>query len=126
MSRTVERLIRFGGNRSQRPLADALGSVSAIKSAAVFRATTVRDWFSPKRLSTRAVELSSGQHSPLFPPARRWRVTDEMLMDEPFAWLRDLTGNFKRLADAELVGVAGRGAALWPARDQSSALRVAQ
>ena len=27
-----------------------------------------------------------------------WRATDEMLMDEPFAWLRDLTGNSKRLA----------------------------
>jgi 4-alpha-glucanotransferase len=38
----------------------------------------------------------------------RWRVTDETLMDEPFAWLRDLTGNSQRLADAELVG-AGEG-----------------
>ena len=31
-----------------------------------------------------------------------WRVSDDMLVDEPFAWLRDLTGNSKRLA-----GVAG-------------------
>jgi 4-alpha-glucanotransferase len=27
-----------------------------------------------------------------------WRVADHMLVDEPFAWLRDLTGNSKRLA----------------------------
>ena len=27
-----------------------------------------------------------------------WRVTDDVLVDEPFAWLRDLTGNSKRLA----------------------------
>jgi 4-alpha-glucanotransferase len=41
-----------------------------------------------------------------------WRFTDEMLMDEPFAWLRDLTGNSKRLADAEIVGAGeGSGAA---------------
>ena len=37
----------------------------------------------------------------------RWRCTDEMLADEPFAWLRDLTANSKRLADAEIVMAGG-------------------
>jgi 4-alpha-glucanotransferase len=41
-----------------------------------------------------------------------WRFTGEMLMDEPFAWLRDLTGNSNRLANAEIVGAGGRSAAL--------------
>jgi hypothetical protein len=36
----------------------------------------------------------------------RWRYTDEMLTDKPFARLRDLTANSKRLPDAETV-VAG-------------------
>jgi 4-alpha-glucanotransferase len=41
-----------------------------------------------------------------------WRFTDEMLMDEPFARLRDLTANSKRLADAEIVRAGeGSGAA---------------
>jgi len=31
----------------------------------------------------------------------RWRCTDEMLTDKPFAWLGDLTANTNRLADAE-------------------------
>ena len=44
-------LNRFWGNRSRRPLADGHGSVTAVKSAAVFRATTVREW-SQKRLGT--------------------------------------------------------------------------
>src|SRR6185369_3176006 len=30
-----------------------------------------------------------------------WRVTDDLLVDEPFAWLRGLTDNSKRLSDAE-------------------------
>jgi 4-alpha-glucanotransferase len=34
-----------------------------------------------------------------------WRLTDEMVTDETFAWLRELTGNSKRLADAEIVGL---------------------
>jgi len=33
----------------------------------------------------------------------RWRCTDEMLTDKPFAWLRDLTVKSKRLPDAETV-----------------------
>ena len=33
-----------------------------------------------------------------------WRCTEEMLTDKPFAWLRDLTANSRRLADAEAVG----------------------
>jgi 4-alpha-glucanotransferase len=33
----------------------------------------------------------------------RWRCTDEMLTDKPFAWLRDLTAKSKRLPDAETV-----------------------
>jgi hypothetical protein len=28
-----------------------------------------------------------------------------MVTDETFAWLRELTGNSKRLADAEIVGL---------------------
>ena len=40
----------------------------------------------------------------------RWRCTDEMLGDKPFAWLRDLTANSKRLAEAGIVGT-GEGAA---------------
>ena len=32
-----------------------------------------------------------------------WRCNDEMLRYEPFAWLRDLTANSRRLADAEMV-----------------------
>ena len=32
-----------------------------------------------------------------------WRFTDEMPMDEPFAWLRDLTASSKRLTGAEVV-----------------------
>ena len=42
----------------------------------------------------------------------RWRCTDEMLMDEPLALLRDMTVNSKRLALAETNGAdEGRGAA---------------
>ena len=42
----------------------------------------------------------------------RWRYTDELLTDELFARLRDLTGKSKRLADAGMVGAGeGSGAA---------------
>jgi 4-alpha-glucanotransferase len=53
--------------------------------------------------------LNLGREARMNVPGRaegnwRWRVIDQMLTDEPFAWLRDLTGNSKRLAYAELVG----------------------
>jgi len=43
----------------------------------------------------------------------RWRCTDEMLRDKAVAWLRNLTANFQRLADAKSVetGVAVKGGA---------------
>ena len=61
--------------------------------------------------------LNLGREARMNVPGRaggnwRWRSTDETLMDEPFAWLRDLTGNSQRLADAEIVGSGDRSAAL--------------
>ena len=35
-----------------------------------------------------------------------WRCTDQMLTDERFAWLRDLTGRSRRLADTAIVEAA--------------------
>jgi len=61
--------------------------------------------------------LSLGREARMNVPGRaggnwRWRYTDEMLTDAPFAWLRDLTGSSKRLADADIVGAGeGSGAA---------------
>lgn len=37
-----------------------------------------------------------------------WRLSQEMLTDEPFAWLRDLTANSERLVDASLIRAEGR------------------
>jgi len=57
--------------------------------------------------------LNLGREARMNVPGRaggnwRWRYTDEMLMDKPFARLRDLTANSKRLPDAATV-VAGEG-----------------
>jgi len=41
----------------------------------------------------------------------RWRCTEAMLGDEPFARLRDLTAGSKRLAQAETLAAAGSSAA---------------
>ena len=41
----------------------------------------------------------------------RWRCTEEMLTEQPFAWLRDLTGGSKRLAQTETLVAAGGSAA---------------
>ena len=46
----------------------------------------------------------------------RWRCTDEMLTDKPFAWLRDLTARSKRLADSDtFVAAESPGAGFGPA-----------
>ena len=60
--------------------------------------------------------LNLGREARMNVPGRaggnwRWRYTDEMLTDEPFAWLRDLTANSKRIPDAETV-VAGESGAV--------------
>ena len=40
----------------------------------------------------------------------RWRCTEAMLTEQPFAWLRDLTAGSKRLAHTETL-VAAEGSA---------------
>ena len=52
--------------------------------------------------------LNLGREARMNVPGRaggnwRWQCTDEMLTDKPFAWLRDLTANTKRLVDSETV-----------------------
>ena len=41
----------------------------------------------------------------------RWRCTEAMLTEQPFAWLRDLTAESKRLAQTETLVAAGGSAA---------------
>jgi 4-alpha-glucanotransferase len=41
----------------------------------------------------------------------RWRCTEAMLTEQPFAWLRDLTAESKRLAQTEMPVAAGGSAA---------------
>jgi len=41
----------------------------------------------------------------------RWRCTEAMLAEQPFAWLRDLTAESKRLAQTETLVAAGGSAA---------------
>ena len=60
--------------------------------------------------------LNLGREARMNVPGRaggnwRWRYTDEMLTDKPFARLRDLTANSKRIPDAETV-VAGESGAV--------------
>jgi 4-alpha-glucanotransferase len=59
--------------------------------------------------------LNLGREARMNVPGRaggnwRWRCTDEMLMDKPFGWLRDLSARSKRLPDSDTF-VAGESIA---------------
>jgi len=68
--------------------------------------------------------LNLGREARMNVPGRaggnwRWRCKEEMLTDEPFAWLRDLTAGSRRLSQSEtrVAGLAGAAEGRFPPVD---------